>query len=204
MLYSARQLLSIIIVIENAELSISVYWLESLHPNIHISLLHTFANNAKISRQTKTPHSVNVLSLSRKFASVTNHKFRVGQGEMGIAGKMGYVGYSNEWHILLTMPISPHPTLVPRHIFQKIKTQRCFTHILPAIKSKIRWEFSILLDRIKIWKKSTIRSKTFPIPSYTFNATMQLSYATLSYTTVYAMIRYVTLLYACMHVYAPC
>ena len=30
---------------------------------------------------------------------------------MGIAGKMGHVGYSNEWSILPAMSISPHPTL---------------------------------------------------------------------------------------------
>ena len=32
---------------------------------------------------------------------------RVGWGEMGIAGKMGHVGYANEWPILPAMPISP-------------------------------------------------------------------------------------------------
>ena len=31
---------------------------------------------------------------------------------MGIASKMGHVGYSNEWPISPAMPISPHPILV--------------------------------------------------------------------------------------------
>ena len=43
---------------------------------------------------------------------------RVGWGEMGIADKMGHVGYSNVWPILPAMPISLHPTLYTLRIYR--------------------------------------------------------------------------------------
>ena len=47
---------------------------------------------------------------------------------------------------------------------------------------------------------AALRSPPFAISSYPFYAKIELSYATLSYVTVYAMIRYDTLRYATLYV----